>query len=495
MKRRKLLTGVTALIAATPFAPLITACKPAAVDPQQWRQTFPGTVVLESDRYYEEWRSGMAWQMYVHDRRPALIVRPQGVTGIQAALRFAKEQRLKVAMKSGGHNVSGAFLRQGGMLLDLGEFSGVEIDAEQGTAWVGPALWCRNLALALEPKGFAFPYAHCATVPLGGYLLGGGVGINGDEWGGMACHSVIGAELILADGTVKQVSATGDPELFWAVRGGGTGFFGVVSRYQIHLYPLPGTIRTSVFIFPLQQAPAIAAWLDENIDSRNSKTETMMLLAHNPMAPKNATGAEAKVCIARIAVFADSPAQAAELLDPWHNDLQAAGALMALKDQAATFESMFIESVDATAGLGFGCYDVETIWSDDPSATIASLLDSFAHAPSAKSHILLSPRNIRNRLAESAFSRIGRAFVGCYSVWDEVADSAANFAFTQKVVTDMQPTTRGRYINEIDAFTYPDRVHEAYSASAWNRLADLRAKYDPGGLFADFPGQQHVQTL
>jgi hypothetical protein len=107
---------------------------------------------------------------------------------------------MSLAIKSGGHNVSEAFLRNGGILLDLGELQGIEIDAENQTAWVQPALWSHGLLRMLAPHGLAFPVAHCATVPMGGYLLGGGLGYNHDNWGILACHSVLAAEVVLANG-------------------------------------------------------------------------------------------------------------------------------------------------------------------------------------------------------------------------------------------------------------------------------------------------------
>ncbi len=374
------------------------------------------------------------------------------------------------------------------MLVDLADFRNVDVDEVTGTAWVEPAMWCRDLAQVITPLGWAFPYAHCATVPLGGYLLGGGIGINGDEWGGMACHSVLAAEILLADGTLTRVCANENPDLFWAVRGAGTGFFGIITRFKVQLYPLPKTIRTNVYFFPFQLAPRIAEWLDGNIDKHYTQTETMMMLAHHPAADRNGTGADNKVCIARIAVFCDQLDEARKRLKHWGSDPITEHASMKLEDQPATFESMFMESVDVTRGLGFGHYDVESVWSNAPSKTVSALMNTFVESPSHKTHVVISPRAIRQRLEESAFSRIGRAFIGCYSVWDDAADSDRNFEFTRRILADIKPSSVGGYINETDAFRDPERARSAFSNSAWRRLGKLRSKYDPGGLFANFPG-------
>ena len=197
---------------------------------------FDGRSVARGESEYEVWRQAMPWQMYTAPRYPELIARPATVAAVADVIRAAQRKGHPVAIKSGGHNVSAAFLRDGGVLLDLGELQGVEVDSAAGTAWVEPALWSHGLLGAIAPHGYAFPLAHCATVPMGGYLLGGGLGYNHDNWGTLACHSILAAEVVLANGETVIASPDSEPDLYWAVRGAGTGFFGVVTRYKIQLY-------------------------------------------------------------------------------------------------------------------------------------------------------------------------------------------------------------------------------------------------------------------
>ena len=163
----------------------------------------------------------MPWQTWTADRTPNLIVRPNNRAAVPDVVSFARDNDLRIAVKSGGHNVSESFLRDSGILLDLGELQSIEVDPGEKTAWVEPALWSHLMMQETQPHGLAFPVAHCASVPMGGYLLGGGVGLNGDQWGSIACHSILEAEVVTAKGDTIIVSPDENADIFWAVRGAG----------------------------------------------------------------------------------------------------------------------------------------------------------------------------------------------------------------------------------------------------------------------------------
>jgi len=436
---------------------------------------------------YERWREGMAWQGWVAPRSPDCIVRPANRRQIGEALAYARSNVMKVAVKSGGHNVSEAFLRDRGMLLDLAEFRACRVERETASAWVEPALWSRNLMLELAPAGLAFPVAHCATVPMGGYLLGGGIGINTDHWG-IGCHSVAAAEIVLADGSTVISTEHEHPDLLWALRGAGTGFFGVVTAYRIRCQPLPQQVRESIYAFPLARAEAVARWLEEIADAGIPHTELMMLLAHDPRAAPGSDPMDRKMCIARIVQFCESEAQCRELLEPVSRHAITSEALMRLELQPTSIEKMMIGSVDAAAGLGFGRSAVNTIWTARAAEAIAAVAEPLSRAPSPKTHFVISLRHNRSLRDDACFSAIDRGFVGCYSVWDDPAGDAANFAWTEEATARMQPFATGSYINEMDGFRYPERTARAFSPAARERLAALRRRYDPQGLFHDFPG-------
>ena len=472
MRRRTLIkAGLTAPIGAVGVAGCVQSPPSPAFGSHR-------ALILRDDPDYERWRQGMAWQTYKHARYPDVIARPRTAVEVADAVRYARRNRLKVVVRSGGHNVSGAFFRDGGLLLDLGAFRSVQIDAPSATAWVQPALWSRNLALQLGANDFAFPYAHCGTVPMGGYLLGGGVGMNGDNWGGMACANILEAEVVLASGEVVRASADEHTELLWAVRGSGTGFPGIVTGYRLALHPAPKVMTGSTYVFPLPAAAEAAAWMNRVRGEAPPDTELMMLLAHTPQGP---------VAMARFVVFTDDADSAEKLLGGFARAPEAQKAVARMERVPTDFEGWFRGSVDYSVGLGFGSYGVETIWTDRLPETVDALTGLFSRAPSPMSHVLISPRIHTAPPADSAFSVLGESFLGVYSVWND-GRNRENLSWLEECALAMEPFGHGRYVNETDGFVVPERVHSAFSETAWTRIGQLRRRVDPDGVFFGFPG-------
>ena len=450
-----------------------------------WRLHGEGVVVHATDADFETWRRAMPWQGWVAARRPECIARPADHAQLWEALQHARRHGLRVAIKSGGHNVSEAFLREGGMLLDLHHFNGVEVDAATASATVEPALWGRDLSLHLSEAGLAFPVAHCATVPMGGYLLGGGVGINTDQWG-IGCHGVTGAEVMLADGTKVEAGSPGHEDLLWAVRGAGTGFFGVVTKYRLHCAALPRDIRENVFVFPAARVADVVQWLEALVEDGMPDTEVMLLLANSPGPAPGAP--PVTLCIARVVLFCDSESASRERLSRVLAGPMAAQALFKETMKPATIDGLMIGSVDAARGLGFGRSHVNTIWTARTAEAATAAAAQVSRAPSPKSHAVISLRKHTARRGDACFSALDRGFVGCYGVWDKASDDAANIAWSEGSREALQPYASGNYINELDAFRRPDLLKNAFTAEAFTRLQALRKRYDPQGVFHDFPG-------
>src|SRR5262249_46404692 len=161
-------------------------------------------------------------------RYPDVVVQAGRVDDVVAAVRLARQRNLKIAIRSGGHSWAATFLRDGGMLLDLSAMRNFTIDAQARSASVEPGLKGTDLNRALPPHDVSFPSGHCMTVGLGGFLLQGGFGWTSRIWG-PACASVTAIEVVTADGEVVRADASRNCDLYWAARGAGPGFFGVVT--------------------------------------------------------------------------------------------------------------------------------------------------------------------------------------------------------------------------------------------------------------------------
>ena len=220
-----------------------------------------GKVISKQDGNYELWRQAMVWHHSKPKRYPDLIVQAQSVDDVVAAVNYAAKEKLKISIRAGGHNSTGTSVRQGGMVLDLSMLTDIEIDPVKQVAAVQPGVRSLDLVTAARARGLSFPVPHCPSVGLSGFTMGGGIGWNYPQWGGMATHSIVGAEVVTADGKQVTVNAKENPDLFWAIRGAGPGFFGVVTRLYLQLYRVPKAIMARSYICTLAPLEMVTAHL------------------------------------------------------------------------------------------------------------------------------------------------------------------------------------------------------------------------------------------
>lgn len=472
--------GVTVL-GLLPSAPLIAApFSASATAAQTLGRLIKGTVIAEGERDYEIWRAATMWQRYKADRKPALIVRVVDDQDVITTVQFARQQGLKVAVKTGGHSVWASFLRDGGILLDLSQLTRVQIDPISRTAWAQPAIYGYHLILETEKHGLAFPVAHCAQLGLGGFLLGGGLGLNHESWGGMSCFSILGAEVVTAQGQLLKVSAQENPDLFWAVRGGGPGFPGIVTRYHLKLYEMPTAIRSYTYIFPLSMAVEVATWADALVQQGLGSTEVLAVMTTGPGGQK--------VIVLVANAFANSDEEVRRQLQSLIDHPMTARAVFKIEHQPTDMKVILTDSISAERGFGFGRYAVDTIWTSKPEATVQALLAQVEQMPSTHSHVVLSFKRNTTLPADAAFSTMDRMFAGIYAVWIDEADNAASIHWLRQSSRAIQPLASGHYINEIDLQATPEKARGCFSPAAWKRLREIRQQRDPDGLLVDFFG-------
>ena len=163
------------------------------------------------------------------------------------------------------------------MLLDLSRFRKVDIDVAAKTAWVEPGIHGENLVKTLAKKNLDFPAAHTGVVPIGGYVMGGGLGWNMPERD-VACRSILAAEIITADGKKVIASAQENSDLWWAIRGCGPGFFGVVIRYKLQLYPLYHEMTKSKYLFAIDRLPEVCETLGKVSAAKKDQMELLAVV-------------------------------------------------------------------------------------------------------------------------------------------------------------------------------------------------------------------------
>ena len=446
------------------------------MDIETLRRSVRGTVVTADDAAYAATREGLLFNRRGPGRRPAVIVRAAGVDDVRAAVRFAAANGLRVSPRGSGHNWSGIAIQEG-VVVDLGAMDRVVVDAGARLAEAEPAISARALAETLAGYGLAFPVGHCGTVAMSGYLLGGGFGWNSGSWG-LGCHNVESVEVVLADGSLRRASALENPEIFWAVRGGGPAFFGIVVRYRLRLQPLPRVMKAALWAYPLERFAEVEGWMGPLAAAgrRTLEVSTTMASAPPPLA-----GRAARVALTAATVFADSEAEADAILAAVAAAAPA-GALDAHGPMPVSFGMLYdLTAPMYPAGMRNA---VDCFWAASPETSfLGTIAERVATAPFPRVHALalvLPPPP--GPLPDAAFSMGGAIYAGVHAVWESPEDDAKGLAWLRGTADAVADRTIGHYVGETD-HDRPGRLEACFSPAAWVKLAVLRRRYDPAGVF------------
>jgi FAD/FMN-containing dehydrogenase len=482
---RRALVGGTALLGAVK-APLAWCVEQAG-----HLARFTGRIVRRGDSDYAQWWASMSWYLHMPPRYPDLIARARSDADVLAALAHAREKGLKVVVRSGGHNPARGVLRDGGMLLDVSRLRAVDIDVNNRTAWVEPGIHGEKLVKKLAAKGLDFPAAHTGIVPIGGYVMGGGLGWNMPERD-IACRSILAAEVITADGRKLMVSAEENRDLWWALRGCGPGFFGVVTRYKLQCYPLYRAMTKSKYLFSMNKLDKICEGLGKVAANKKEQLEVLAVLGRF-YPPGKPVEQRDLVCAISVFAFANSEGDAAKLMQPWTDTGLPAQSLLAQENVVMDYDALYAgQETDHSSPRRT---EAENIWTDDIAAALKAMAQKMQDDPPASPRsFALSGWGFSNTREDdtSCVNTPAEHYLSWYQMADEDAHVAANRKWMDESVALMRPYTRGHYVNEINPLHYPEHLRECFTESSWKRLAKLRKKYDPNGLFYSWLGQGEI---
>jgi FAD/FMN-containing dehydrogenase len=450
---------------------------------------FKGSALSASDPGFETAAFGNLWNQLQPKRHPQIIAQATDEQDVSAAVKFARASKLKVAVRGGGHNWCSMSLRHNGLLIDLANLNRVlSIDPISQKAVVQPILSNRAIQAALNPIGMSFPSGHCPGVKASGYLLSGGMAWNHGVWG-PGVGSVEAIEIVDATGKLITTSATENPDYFWAARGGGAGFFGIAVRYRLRLHPLPREITSSAYYYPYEQLAQIATWLDRLAVQLPSSVELSLFVIQAPpeLADKARTS-NGKVALVSAVIFADAADTATAVLSALDSFPAIDRCLSRSGPKRTNFEELF----DGSGALwppGLRC-KVDALFFNAP-------LSDLCHA--VKEHLLSAPRRSVFLLAaytgenrppgtpsDAAFSMTGQVYGGSWTQWESADDDAESISWHEKCVELLKPYVAGHYLGETDLVSHPEYARLSYAPAAWERLGELRRKYDPEGLFFGF---------
>ena len=411
--------------------------------------------------------------------RPKVFVQANTVDDVIAAVCRARDEGLKISLVSGGHSWAQNHLREGGLLIDLSRLHQIEIDEAAMTARVGPGCWSVDLDLALKKRGLFFPVAHAPDVCLGGYLLQGGFGWNSRVLG-LACESVTGVDVVLADGTLVHANAAQHSDLYWAARGAGPGFFGVVVRYHLRLYPHPKVTALMFQVFRMRHLEEVFTWADAIGPTVPRAVEFQMLLT-----PK-ALGIFSPGIEVIAPVMADSWAEVREAVSFIRdNPLRSKASL--------TLPLLPVSTVLMSRGASFTHFPDRMRWCADnmwTNAPITDLLPGPRHVaetlPPAPSHALWLNWQPPGERPDMAFSMEAKRYFAVYGEWRRAEDDRRYDGWATDCMQRMEPHSQGIQLADENLGRRPARFMQEEKLA---RLEAIRGIYDPEGRFQPWMGR------
>jgi FAD/FMN-containing dehydrogenase len=424
---------------------------------------------------YEARRRDAVWHARTPARFPAVIAAPSTTAGVVEALGIARDRSLHVGIRTGGHHALGLGLHDDELLLDLSGLDGLDMDPDAMSASAQPGVTGGALTEALAAHELGFPVPHDPRVALGGYLLAGGFGWNMPTYG-PACLSVTGVEVVLADGQVVHADRTRESDLLWAARGGGAGFPGVVTRFDLELHPAPRHMMVSAYGYDLTDTAEVVAWLCDLEPELGREVELGLALVTAPDGSRR--------LVVRAVAFAESLSNARAALAPLESCPRIAAAQMRRAFEETTPKAM--QAWSASLCPRECRVHGDTFWTDDPVSLLPELAVRYPSAPARRAIVnnMLARRPVvpAGVDGDGAFSVHGRLWTGLWSYWDAPDDDPANLEWIATTSEPLEASAVGFYVGQSN-FELPDRAHRSFGAADWQRLQAVRRAADPDGLF------------
>jgi FAD/FMN-containing dehydrogenase len=399
------------------------------------------------------------------DRRPAVIVQPITTAGVASAVRVAAEADLPIAVRGGGHSVAGHSVADGALVVDLRRMRTVTVDTVRRIARAGGGATWHDLDGATVPFDLATTGGVLGDTGVGGLALGGGIGYLMGTCG-LSCDNILGAEVVLADGSIVWAGEDGDHELRWGLRGGG-GNFGVVTTFEFRLHEIPEIYGGRIFV-EAASAPAVVPLVLEM--SQTAPPE--LVLIPTISAPDNAVD---------VALCYRGPAAKAERM------LEGIRRFPIVRDGARPCTYLDVQAAYKLIEFGRRHWWKGYFVHDLDAMTVDAMVEAFV-AGEQRGDILIEPivGMARSEPADGASfgQRAARYNVTALAIWDDPAEDGDQIAWARRSAALFEPAglNGGSYVN-YDTEVTNDRVLRAYGPERYERLARLKARVDPDNRF------------
>jgi len=435
--------------------------------------TLDGRLLRRGEPGYEEARMAAVWNARKPARFPDAILLAASAADAAAGVRLARAEGMRVGIRSGGHSFVGNGVRDGGLLIDLSALRTVGYDPATGLASVGPRAAGPEVNAVLGRHGRYFPSGHAPTVATGGYILGGGYGWGSRRWG-PACLSIEAIDVVLASGELVHADDGSHPDLLWAARGSGPGFFGVVTRFYLRTYPAATRILRSVYVYPMDLRDDVLRWTYELLPELPAEVELSAKVG------PDGTGGSAATMTAF--AFQDSGS------DPRALHVLGKAPFLERAVRATVAEQVTLADLYAAADRlnpGGNRWAFDGIWCDAPAAeVVAAAAPMLGTLPDdGLSFVLWMLWGGYPEQPNACWSVQAPLYLSPNAGWTDPADDLARESWVHDSLRDIQHLSRGLQFSDNNVADRPDR---GLSPGNAERLEAIRSAYDPGGLFHSY---------
>jgi FAD/FMN-containing dehydrogenase len=435
-----------------------------------------GTVALPGEDGYDSAR--IIWNAMV-DRRPGLVVRCLGTADVVNAVKLARDEKLLVAVRSGGHNIAGNAVCDGGLLIDLSLMKSVRVDPASRTARVEPGATLADFDKEAQAFGLATPLGINSTTGIGGLTLGGGFGWTTRKFG-LTIDNLISADVVTAGAKVVRASEKENADLFWALRGGG-GNFGVVTSFEFKLHPLGPEVLSGLVVHPLENAGELLSEFRHIAREAPDELTIWVVMRKAPPLPFLPTEWHGKEVLIFAACYSGDMNEGEKAVKA----LRALGKPIVDVISPHPFTG-WQAAFDPLLTPGARNYWKSHDFTDLSDGAIKAILDAVRTLPSPECEVFIAHvGGAMARVAANASAwpnRDAHFIMNAHTHWRDKSQDSACVAWARRLFEATAPFAAGSvYVNFMPG-DENDRVEKAYGTN-YRRLAEIKGRYDPGNLF------------
>jgi FAD/FMN-containing dehydrogenase len=442
-----------------------------------FKAEFKGRLITAEDAGYDDART--IWNAMI-DRRPALIAQCASDADVKTAVDFARQNELLFSVRGGGHNIAGNAVSDGGMMIDLSQMNWVRVDTDSRRANVGPGAKLGDFDNEAQKYGLATPLGINSTTGVAGLTLGGGFGWLSRTYG-MTVDNLLSADIVTADGKTVRASATENSDLFWGIRGGG-GNFGIVTNFEFQLHPVGPEVLTGLIVFPFDQAKDVLVKYREAVKTMPDELNVWVVLRKAPPLPFLPEEAHGKESVIFAIFYSGEPATGEILIEPLKSFGTPYGHFIGVQQYTA-----WQQAFDPLLTPGARNYWKSHNFAELKDEALDIVIKYIRSLPSPHTEIffgLIGGQASRVAPDATAYSQRNALWaLNVHGRWETPEEDEKCIAWCREFFDASAPyATGGVYINFLTQ-DETDRIASAYAPDVWDRLVEIKTKWDPTNLF------------